>query len=65
MYILRRTLPIFGVDLVWDGKKVFACQLNKKRVHILEEHKAPNLCIATQIMRDLEDVYHEACMALC
>lgn len=65
MYILRRHLVTFGVDLVWDGKKVLACQLGKRRVQVLEEHEATTLKAATEIMRDLENSYHAACSAMC
>ena len=64
MYILRRSLSLFGVDLVWDGSKVLACQMGNRKVKVLEEYDAGDLVKATNIMRDLEDSYHDTCAAL-
>lgn len=65
MEILRRHLKDFGVDLVWDGKKVISCQRSKRKINVLEEYEATTLQTATKIMRDLEDQYHAACTAMC
>ena len=64
MYILLRYLPAFGMDLVWDGKKVMACRMHGRQSYLIEEHDATTLATATEIMRDLEEGYHEVCIAM-
>ena len=64
MYILLRHLSIFNLDLVWDGRKVVACRMGGRNTQVIEEHEASGLATATEIMRDLEESYHEACCAM-
>ena len=64
MYIIRRHLKTFGLDLVWDGSKVVVCQMAGRNVSILEEYPASSLATATDIMRNLEDRCHRDCVAL-
>ena len=64
MYILHRYLPTFGMDLVWDGKKVMACRMHGRQSYLIEEHEATTLATATEIMRDLEGLYHACCVAM-
>jgi hypothetical protein len=65
MYILRRELNMFGVELWWDGNKVLTCSSYKRKTYVLEEHEAHTLKTATVIMKDLEEAYYNSCSAMC
>ena len=64
MYMLRRSMGLFGLDLVWDGQKVLVCQLSGRRVEVLESHEARGLRTATEKMREVEDAYCLVCEAM-
>ncbi len=65
MYMLRRSMKDFGLDLVWDGQKVQVAQISARRVDVLETHEAGGLRAATEKMAEIEAAYHEAATAMC
>ena len=64
MYLLRRHLALFKLDLVWTGRKVMVVQLGGRVPRVLEEYDAVDLAVATEMIRDLEEAFNASCCAM-
>jgi hypothetical protein len=62
MFILRRRLDIFKLDLVWTGWKVLVCAPGDDVP--LEEYPAKDIETAAAKFRELEDAFNESCNAM-
>lgn len=59
--LIKRHLPGFGLDLVWDGKRVALLHGE----NILESHEAKTGVVAGRVMEKVEEDYYAAATAMC
>jgi hypothetical protein len=59
--LIKRHLPGFGLDLVWDGKVVALLHGD----NILESHEAKTGVVAGRVMEQVEDECFAAATAMC
>jgi hypothetical protein len=64
MHFLTRSLPLFGLDLVWNGKQVLSMLRSNGCRQMVEMYEARDLVEATEIMRDMEESYHNCCCGM-
>lgn len=60
MYLIKRTLHPFGIDLEYDGRKVKVKGCDK----IIDSVKVKGFKAAAEKMREIEEKMHQACQTM-
>jgi hypothetical protein len=62
--LVRRSLNVFGLDLVWDGRMVKAVEQKKGKENVIEVRSARTMTDAGREMAALEDEFHRIAGAM-